>query len=142
MTSWVCLYHIIWATHHRQLSITDSYEDFIRDKVKTKSQFLKCRVYGINMMPDHVHVAVSINPSIAVADWTRQIKGATAYDINMVFKPDETFRWQRGYGVRSFGVKELPFVLKYIKNQKIHHAKDETYSYLETIDDANESFDD
>lgn len=137
MTSWVCLYHIIWATHHRQQNIISAYEQLIIDKVNSKSQSLKCHVYGVNMMPDHVHVAVSINPAIAVADWTGQIKGSTAYDINMLFKPDETFRWQRGYGVRTFGAKQLPFILEYIKNQKIHHAKDKLQIYLETIDDES-----
>jgi putative transposase len=31
--------------------------------------------------------------------------------------------WQDGYGVVSFGTKDLPWIVEYIQNQKEHHAK-------------------
>ena len=30
--------------------------------------------------------------------------------------------WQAGYGVVSFGTKDLPWVINYVQNQRQHHA--------------------
>jgi putative transposase len=39
-----------------------------------------------------------------------------------VIKPGFVFHWQDEYGVLSFGEKNLPAVVRYIQNQKHHHA--------------------
>jgi hypothetical protein len=41
--------------------------------------------------------------------------------------------WQRGFGVVSFGKKQLPWVLDYIANQKEHHALSRTKARLERV---------
>jgi len=42
--------------------------------------------------------------------------------INYVVKPDFEFHWQEEYGLVSFGEKDLPIVVRYIHDQKQHHA--------------------
>jgi len=41
--------------------------------------------------------------------------------------------WQTGYGVVSFGTKDLEWVVNYIRNQKEHHKKGTTVGRLEKI---------
>jgi hypothetical protein len=48
--------------------------------------------------------------------------------------------WQTGYGVVSFGTKDLPWVVSYVRNQKEHHAKGTIVGRLEKTDiDEDES---
>ena len=49
--------------------------------------------------------------------------------------------WQAGYGVVSFGTKDLEWVVRYIRNQKEHHEKGTTVERLEKIthDEEHES---
>ena len=48
--------------------------------------------------------------------------------------------WQTGYGVVSFGTKDLQWVVNYIRNQKEHHKKRTTIGRMEKIaDDEHES---
>jgi hypothetical protein len=51
--------------------------------------------------------------------------------------------WQRGFGVVSFGKKQLPWVLRYIANQKQHHAVGKIEARLErtSMDDDGTPFD-
>ena len=42
-------------------------------------------------------------------------------------------QWQTGYGVVSFGRKDLPWVIDYVRNQKEHHAFAKTFERLERI---------
>jgi len=46
----------------------------------------------------------------------------------------ETLGWQRGYGVVSFGKRNLPWVLEYIAHQKEHHAGSKVVDRLERAD--------
>lgn len=41
--------------------------------------------------------------------------------------------WQTGYGVVSFGTKDLEWVVRYIRNQKDHHKKGTIVELLEKI---------
>jgi hypothetical protein len=43
-----------------------------------------------------------------------------------------------GYGVVSFGTKDLPWIVKYVRNQKEHHATGKIYERLERIDREGE----
>lgn len=134
MAYWLCFYHIVWATHHRQPMILLEYETMIAEKIHEKSRTLKCHVHAVNMMPDHVHVAVSIRPAIAVSQWVQHAKGGTAYDLKRDFDLQEPFKWQKSYGVVTYGEKQLPYVLAYIDNQKLHHKQQTTQLKLEQDD--------
>lgn len=77
---------------------------------------------GVGGTETHVHLALSIEPSIAAADLIGKIKGASAHEVNRRLRR-KALEWQRGYGVVSFGRKNLPAVLDYIANQKERHSK-------------------
>lgn len=132
----VCYYHVVWSTHHREPWITPQIEPIVLNTIKRKSEELRSPVAAINCVNDHVHVAVSISTSIAVAEWVKQVKGLSAYEVNHIFPSLESlFRWQNGYGVLTFGAKNLPFVIQYIERQKEHHSSQTFESYMERMDD-------
>jgi hypothetical protein len=45
----------------------------------------------------------------------------------------KVLEWQTGYGVVSFGTKDLPWVQAYVRNQREHHAKGTTAERLERV---------
>jgi putative transposase len=100
--------------------------------IEEKSVSLDRPVHALNSCADHVHVAVSVHPKIAVSDWVRQVKGASTHTINETFADlNEHFYWQEGFGVLTFGAKQLPYVTEYIVHQKVHHQARTTQAYLE-----------
>lgn len=133
---YICYYHIIWATKYRAPTITSSIEKVIIETVLQKSEQLKCPIHAVNTVADHVHVAVTIPPAKGIWEWARDVKGLSAHTVNQEFpNREETFKWQRGYSVLTFGEKVLPFVVKYIEKQKEHHQSGTTEPYLEYIED-------
>jgi putative transposase len=78
------------------------------------------RFHAIGGIETHVHVSVSLVPEILVSDWVGNLKGASSYYINHEIQP-KSLQWQRGYGIVSFGTKDLKWVVDYVKNQKEHH---------------------
>jgi putative transposase len=132
----VCYYHLLWATKNREPLITPDVELVIISAITQKSVALHCPIQAINSVADHIHVAVSISTTLSVADWARNIKGFSAHEVNSMF-PDRSssFRWQQGYGVLTFGVKTLPFIVVYIAHQKENHRQNLLEMYLERTED-------
>lgn len=138
MPNWNCYYHVVWATKNRELIITPINESTIFESIKNKAVEQNCQLLAINGISDHIHIAICIKPSLLVASWISQAKGASSHAVNVTF-PDALpqFRWQSGYGVLTFGAKNLPFVLEYIANQKIHHIAKTTNVHLERMEDGD-----
>lgn len=136
MPFWKCFYHVVWATKNREALITPAIEAVIFHAIRSKSDTLQCPVIAVNGVADHIHVAVSIRPALAIGDWVGQVKGASSREANLAF-PDlgTKFRWQSEYGVLTLGAKNLPFVVGYIENQKDHHRQDDLQPYLEQIEE-------
>jgi putative transposase len=80
------------------------------------------RVVEGHLMPDHVHMLISIPPKYAVASVVGYIKGKSAIHIARNFMGrrknfvGQSF-WARGYFVSTVGLDEL-LVREYIKKQE------------------------
>jgi putative transposase len=84
-------------------------------------------------MPDHIHIVISIPPSLSVAQVIGQMKGSSSHHINSTLDSDKTFAWQDEYGVVSFSEQILSKIVKYVQNQKIHHANNTLMPEMEDI---------
>ncbi len=67
-------------------------------------------VHAVAVLPDHVHLATSLPPSVAPADAIGRIKGSAAF---LVRRRDQELvrlgvRWQSEYGILSFGERAFP----------------------------------
>lgn len=103
--------------------------------IERKSVDLGCEVLAINGVSDHVHVAVRIPPTLAVTEWAKHVKGVSSRELNVALGTEaERFRWQDGFGVLTFGAKNLDLVLNYIHQQKQHHQQQTLEPYLERIE--------
>ena len=77
----------------------------------------------VNGMPDHIHLLVGLHPEQSPASLVKEIKIATSKFINAKKNSGSKFAWQEGYGAFSYSKSHLPYVIRYIQNQKIHHRK-------------------
>ena len=102
---------------------------FLEHKIiETPGAFL----HAVGGVEDHVHIAVSLVPEILVSDWVGKLKGSSSYYINHEVQP-KALQWQRGYGIVSFGTKDIKWVVEYVKNQSEHHKRGSVRERLERI---------
>ena len=59
-----------------------------------------------------MHLARSVKPSVHLDEWIGQLKGGSSFEMG------EGLQWQAGYGIVSFGTRDLEWVVKYIHNQR------------------------
>lgn len=128
MPYWQLFYHIVTATQNRQPLITPEIEPGLFSYIQSKIYHLKGTIFAINGIADHVHLVVSIPPSIAVSAFIGQVKGFSANQLRKQF-PD--FAWQEEYGVFSFDQKRLSACVAYVEGQKEHHLQGNLIPTLE-----------
>ena len=116
-------YHFVWATKNRWEIISAEVEPHLYGYIRHKCEELGVVVYALNGMPDHLHLACSVPPKLALADFIKLIKGASAFFINHQLEIDGELYWQEGYGVLTFSKGDLPRIVAYINNQKAHHRE-------------------
>ena len=133
MPYWKLYYHFIWGTKERLPVILPTFESDLYRAIAAKVKELAGITYAIGGIMDHIHLAVSVPPKIAVAKFVGEVKGNSSHYINHIVKPDFEFYWQDEYGVLSFGEKNLPAVVRYIQNQKKHHADGNLIAAMEQI---------
>jgi len=88
-------------------------------------------------MPDHVHLAVSIPPTLAVTDAIARLKGSASHYVNQSMAREGRFAWQSEYGVLSFGQRNLADVVDYVNNQPARHAANRLWRPLEPTNDVS-----
>ena len=76
-------------------------------------------------------LAVRVPPTVQPAEWIGRVKGGTSHDWNQLDR--WRLDWQAGYGVVSFGQKDLAWVIQYVQNQEEHHLKGTVFERLESI---------
>ena len=75
-------------------------------------------------MPDHIHILVSLGPSISISDLVRDIKAGSSKYINDNNWINGKFNWQNGFSAFSYSKSHVDNVVKYILNQEKHHQKE------------------
>ena len=89
-------------------------------------------VHEVGGIETHVHLAVSIAPTVLISELVGQLKGASAHEANQKVGR-KALEWQAGYGVVSFGTRDLPWVVEYVRNQRDRHARADVADRLERI---------
>ena len=119
-TKWHCKYHIVFTPKYRtkKLSIINI------EVVQAKIFHRLCSYKGVeiiegHLMPDHVHMLVSIPPRISVSSFMGYLKGKSALMMfdkyaNLKYKFGNRHFWAEGYYVSTVGLNEA-IIKKYIQ---------------------------
>jgi putative transposase len=135
MAYWRLYYHFVWSTKDRQPYITPEIEPVLYRLLYAEAKTFYCPFFYIGGMAEHVHVVTAIRPSIAPADFMKQLKGSSSRIISLEFK--RPFVWQKGYGVFSLSEGGVDSVKEYVLGQKEHHATNSLVSDWEETHDWN-----
>jgi REP element-mobilizing transposase RayT len=120
MSYWRLHYHLVWATYQRAPLLDESLERQVYGTILGKAKELGVFIHAIGNVEDHIHVAASIPPKLAVADCIKHFKGASSHYVNHQPGASGGFGWQDGYGALAFGDRAMEDVVAYVRNQEEH----------------------
>ena len=82
---------------------------------------LQCEIIEMEIMPDHVHLLLEVDPQFGVHRAVKAIKGRTSRLLRSEFpelKRKLPTLWTNSYFVSTVGGAPLAIVKQYIENQK------------------------
>ena len=91
-------------------------------------------------MPDHAHLLCRLPPTVLIADFIGQLKGATSFRVNKEIRPKFKLHWQEGYGVLTLRKDEIEKVARYIDRQEEHHRRGKLSDVLETFETTDDDW--
>ena len=112
-TKWLCKYHIV---------IVPKYRKDLQEIIRTLCKYKGVEIIEGHMMPDHVHLLLSIPPKTSVASFMGYLKGKSAlmkFDkhANLKYKFGNRHFWAEEYYVSTVGLNEST-IKKYIQDQE------------------------
>jgi putative transposase len=136
MPYWNLNFHPVWTTKDRATTLIDGRAILVERSIRASSRDQGAVVHEIGIMPDHIHLAVSIPPAISIAAFMKQVKGSSSYLLNHdpTLTGQPQFVWQAEYGALSFGDRSLNQVLEYVRGQAVHYATGSLWPDFERIE--------
>lgn len=116
-----CQYHVIFCPKYRRKVLKDGVDTRLKELVISKQEELEMKVLSIEVMPDHVHLLLDINPKKGIYNVVTNIKGFTSHTLREEFpflKTKLPTLWSRGKFISTVGSVSLDTVKQYIEDQK------------------------
>lgn len=114
---------IVFAVQGREAFIKESFRDELQKYMSGIITNNKQKLFAIYCMPDHVHILVSMKPSLAISDLVRDVKASSSSFIKEKKWVNSLFSWQEGFGAFSYHKSQANDVVNYILNQPEQHKK-------------------
>lgn len=123
-TKWMCKYHIVFTPKYRRKIIYNQYRESLREIIKLICKYKGVEILEGHLMPDHVHLVLSIPPKLSVSAFMGYLKWKSALMIferhaNLKYKFGNRKFWSEGYYVSTVGLNEAT-VRKYVREQEMH----------------------
>ena len=121
-TKWMCKYHIVFTLKYRRKIIYNQYRKDLGKILRELCRYKGVEILEGHLMPDHVHILVSIPPKTAISSFMGYLKGKSALMMfkrhgNLKYKFENRHFWSEGYYVSTVGLNEQT-IRKYIKEQE------------------------
>jgi putative transposase len=121
-TKWDCKYHVVFIPKCRRKSLYAELRRHLAEVFRRLATQKECRIEEGHLLPDHVHMMISIPPKYAVSQVVGFIKGKSAIYLARVYGERKRnfvcqHFWARGYYVSTVGRDEQA-IRDYIKNQE------------------------
>jgi putative transposase len=113
-------YHIVSSTKNREAWVSQLIEDRVWEYlggIARNNDIIPIKIGGID---DHVHLVVSIPPTLSISKAVQLVKGGSSLWFHQTFRRS-AFAWQDGYGAFTVSKSQLPDVVRYVERQREHH---------------------
>jgi putative transposase len=124
-----CKYHVVWCPKYRRKVLVNVIAERLKELVKQKCSEIKVDIIQMEIMPDHVHMLIEVDPQFGVNRAVRSIKGFTSFMMRKEFKELTTrlpTLWTNSYFVSTVGGAPLAVIKQYIESQKTSERKKKT----------------
>ena len=116
-----CKYHVVWCPKYRRRVLVEGVDERLKEIIDQVAEERSVEVIEMEVMPDHVHLLVEVDPQYGIHRFVKQVKGRSSRLLRQEF-PWLNSRlpslWTNSYFVSTVGGAPLAVIKQYIENQK------------------------
>ena len=115
-----CKYHVVWCPKYRRKVLVGSIAKRLKEVVTAVCDEVSAEIIEMEIMPDHVHLLVEVDPQYGIHKLVKAIKGKSSFLLRKEFVELTTklpSLWTNSYFVSTVGGAPLSVIKKYIENQ-------------------------
>lgn len=118
---YACQYHVVWCPKYRRKVLVGGVDERLKAILRAVAAERQAEVIELEIMPDHVHLLVGVDPQFGIHRLVRQMKGRSSRLLRQEF-PALRSRlptlWTNSYFVATVGGAPLAAIKQYIEQQK------------------------
>ncbi|WP_184720908.1 IS200/IS605 family transposase [Streptosporangium saharense] len=116
-----CAFHVVWCPKYRRRVLGGRIETRLKELIREVITEKQAWLIELEVMPDHVHLLVEVDPQYGIHRLVKAIKGRSSRVLRQEF-PSLTSKlptlWTNSYFVATVGAAPLDVVKRYVENQK------------------------
>ena len=116
-----CKYHAVWCPKYRRKVLVSEIENRLKELIVEVCEESGFDLIEMEVMPDHVHLLIEVDPQYGINKAVRHIKGVTSHTLRAEFphlKSRLPTLWTTSYFVSTVGGASLSTIKQYIEQQK------------------------
>ncbi len=116
-----CKYHVVWCPKYRRKVLVDKVAIRLKELVQSICVERNFDLIEMEVMPDHVHLLIEVDPQFGIHKAVKLIKGTTSRVLRQEFpwlRSRIPSLWTNSYFVSTVGGAPLSVIKQYIENQK------------------------
>lgn len=116
-----CHYHVVWCPKYRRKVLVQAIEARLKEIIGQVCQEHQAEVEELEVLPDQVHLLVSVDPQFGIHRLVKLIKGYSSRVLRQEFpvlKRKLPSLWTNSYFVGTTDGAPLSIIKQYIEQQK------------------------
>jgi len=116
-----CQYHVVWCPKYRRPVLVNGVDERLKKVMHEVAVELQAEITEMEVMPDHVHLLVEVDPQFGVHRMVKRLKGRSSRILRQEFpflKKRLPTLWTNSYFIATVGGAPLAVIKQYIENQK------------------------
>ena len=116
-----CKYHVVWCPKYRRSVLVGDVDVRLKEIIQDVCTEFRSEMIEMEVMPDHVHLLVEVDPQFGIHRLVKYIKGRSSRLLRYEFphlKSRLPTLWTNSYFVSTVGGAPLEVIRQYIEQQK------------------------
>jgi putative transposase len=116
-----CKYHVIWCPKYRRPVLVEGVDERLKTILRDVATETRSEVIEMEVMPDHVHLLVEVDPRFGVHRFVKLAKGRSSRFLRQEFpwlRSRLPTLWTNSYAVLTVGGAPLAVIKRYLEDQK------------------------
>lgn len=116
-----CKYHVVWCTKYKRTVLEKGADERLKKVLKEVAEEISIDILEMEIMPDHVHLLIEVNPQLGIHKAVKRLKGVSSKILREEFsfiRSRIPTLWTNSYFVSTVGGAPLRDIEKYIDSQK------------------------